>query len=251
MKNAETMAYINLHSVLRNIEDLCRLDHESTKLIEGQNLAIRFIVKGGPSATLVFKDNKCKMVRNKVRSTITLYFTSINHFNKMVDGEAMPIPLKGVHKIGFLTGAFMKLTERLEFFLRPDPIQLEDENFKRIHTELLFYTAAFALTAIGNVDPIGKQVAKSIPDGIISMEIGNGPCVAIKASAGSLETRKGLAKSPRAKMAFGDMEAAFALLSGQVDSYTMIAQEKLSLSGFIPMLDNLDKLLFSVSAYLS
>ncbi|NLC03372.1 MAG: hypothetical protein GX787_03715 [Tissierellia bacterium] len=37
-----TMACINLHSVLRNLEDLCELDEEAKALIKGKNITILF-----------------------------------------------------------------------------------------------------------------------------------------------------------------------------------------------------------------
>jgi hypothetical protein len=168
----------------------------------------------------------------------------------MIDGKANPIPIKGLTKISFLTGTFTELTKQLEYFLRPDKSLLKDEQFKKIHTELMLYTAAFALTQFGNIDPIGKSIAKSIPDGVIAMEVKQGPAIEIQIEKGHISTKKGNAKSPRARMDFSNMDAAFDLLSGQVDSYTCIASERLALTGFIPMLDNTDKLLFHISAYL-
>jgi uncharacterized membrane protein YjjP (DUF1212 family) len=54
MKDARTLAYINLFAVLGAIPYLCELDPEAAKLIEGQQVSIGFAVKGGPEATLFF-----------------------------------------------------------------------------------------------------------------------------------------------------------------------------------------------------
>lgn len=250
MKNAKTMAYINLFSVLRNIEDLCRLDDEAKALIENADISIGFSIKKGPKATLLFKDGECKFIDGNIQPTIKLYFTSYEHFNKMLTGEAKPIPVKGLFKIGFLTGTFMKLSDKLEYYLRPDESLLEDNKFKNIHTVLLLYTAAFALTQLANEDSLGKSITKAMPDGIIAMEVADGPTIKIKAEKGHLTTTKEKAEAPRARMDFSSIDAAFDLLSGQVDSYTCIASERLALSGFIPMLETVDKLLFHISAYL-
>jgi hypothetical protein len=250
MKNVKTMAYINLFSILRNIEDLCRLDEKAKALIKDVDLSIGFTIKNGPKAALVFKNGQCKFVQGKIRTTLKLYFTSYEHFNKMMNNQANPIPIKGLSKISFLTGTFTELTNRLEYYLRPDESLLNDEQFKKVHTELLLYTAAFALTQFGNEDPIGKSIAQSIPDGVIAMEVKQGPAIQINIDNGHILTKKGNAESPRARMDFSDMDSAFGLLSGQVDSYTCIASEHLALSGFIPMLENTDKLLFHISAYL-
>ena len=51
MKDARTMAYINLFAVLGAIPYLCRLDPEAAALIEKKQVSVGFAVKGGPAAT--------------------------------------------------------------------------------------------------------------------------------------------------------------------------------------------------------
>ena len=55
-------------------------------------------------------------------------FSSCEKFNGLIDGTVTPIPSKGFTKIGFLTGPFTKLTDRLTAFLKPDPAALEELN---------------------------------------------------------------------------------------------------------------------------
>jgi len=52
-------------------------------------------------------------------ATVVLGFASCAHLNKMFDGKGNPVPLWGFTKIGFLTGTFTKLTERMAYFLKP------------------------------------------------------------------------------------------------------------------------------------
>jgi len=250
MKNSKTMAYINLYSVLRNIEDLCRLDEYAKEIIKDENISISFNIKGGVSAALVFKNGTCTFIPNRKKARIRLYFTSFEHLNKMVDGEAMPIPLSGLLKISFLTKKFMKLSERLEFYLRPDEKLLKDPKFMSIHTELLLYTAVNAAAQFANADPVGRLIAEDIADGQVAVEIEDGPCVYVEVNNGVIKVAKGQSQAPRARMNFADTEAAYGLLSGNIDAYTCIASSKLSLSGYIPMLDNINKLLFHIAAYL-
>jgi hypothetical protein len=51
-------------------------------------------------------------------------------------------------------------------------------------------------------------------------------------------------------MVFSDLEAAGAMLRGELDSYAAIGAEKLVLGGFVPLLDNLNKILGLVPRYL-
>jgi len=61
MKDAKTLACINLFAILGALPYLCELDPQSAKLIEGQALSIGFAVKDGPSATLYIGGGRCRM----------------------------------------------------------------------------------------------------------------------------------------------------------------------------------------------
>lgn len=246
-----TKANINLYAVLRNIEDLCELDSEMTELIKGQNISIQFSVNGGPNGYLIFKDGKCRFKNGKEKCTIKLYFKSPQHFNGMIEGNANPIPLKGLTKINFLKNEFIKLTDKLTYYLKPTEELLKDKTYFKINTILSAYTAFFTLAEIGNTDRTGKMNASRIPNGVIGVSVlSGGPSVHIEVKNGKLETKKGIAVSPRASMTFADIETASAILNGKVDSYTCIAGGKLEMKGFIPMLDNMNKLLAQVPLYL-
>ncbi len=83
MTDELTKACINLHSILRNLEDLCQLDSEAYSLIKDKNISIQFSIKGVPKALLSFKDGKCTMIRGgEGPHDIKLYFKSPEHFNQ-------------------------------------------------------------------------------------------------------------------------------------------------------------------------
>lgn len=250
MGKSDTLANINLYAVLRNIEDLCELDKEMMKQIAGVDLAIQFKVKNGPSANLSFSKGVCRFKRGIHPSTITLFFTSTQHFNKMMAGEAMPIPLKGITKLKFLTREFKVLTDRLTEYLRPTPELLEDPEKSRVNTILTAYTAFFALAEIGNLDKKGIANAKRIPDGVIQISIQEGPSIYMTASGGHLAVTKGRAEKYRASMTFNRFSAAADLLNGTVDAYSLISTKALELKGYLPMIDGMNNLLAQVKAYL-
>lgn len=251
MTDKLTKANINLYAILRNLEDLCKLDTEMNELIKGKNISIQFSVNNGPKAVLSFKNNECTFKRGTEKCNIKLYFKSPEHFNAMIEGKANPIPTKGFTKIGFLKNEFIKLTDKLAYYLKPTEELLKNSSYLKINTILSANAAFFALAEIGNTDRIGKLNASRIPNGVISISVLNGgPSLQIISNNGHLETKKGTAVSPRASMIFSDIETANAILNGKIDSYTCIATERLQMKGFIPMLDNLNKLLAQVPSYL-
>jgi putative sterol carrier protein len=251
MKDSLTLANINIFSILRNLEDLCELDKDIKALIKDKNISIQFNVKNGPSALLIFKDGECELQRGNGKCDIKLFFKSPEHFNAMFEGKANPIPLKGFTKIGFLKNEFTTLTDKLGYYLKPTEDLLKDKDYFKINTILTFYAAFFALAEIGDNDGIGRLSAKRIPDGKISISVSNGPALFIEAKGGYLKASKGLLKSPRASMSFEDLDCANLLLNGKIDSYSCMASGGLKMNGFIPMIDNLNKLLGQVPEYLS
>lgn len=251
MKDQLTMSCINLYAVLQNMENLVELDNEARRLVADAELSIRFTVRGGPAAILSFKNGRCRFQKGAGRSDISLYFMSPQHLNKMFDGKANPIILKGLTKTGFLKNEFTKLTNRLSYYLKPTDELLKNPEYLKINTILAANTAFFALAEIGNNDATGKLNAGRIPDGDINVSIlGGGPSLYLKARKGKLEAIKGASVSPRASMSFSDIETANGMLNGRIDAYTCIASGAIRMKGFLPMLDHMNKLLSQVPEYL-
>ncbi|MGF7057453.1 putative sterol carrier protein [Brassicibacter mesophilus] len=252
MSKELTKANINLFAILRNLEDLCELDSEMKALIKNKNISIQFSVKNGPDGFLTFKNGKCSFKRGKEKCNIKLYFKSPKHFNDMFEGKANPIPLKGFTKLNFLKNEFAKLTEKLTYYLTPTDSLLNDPPYLKINTILTAYTAFFALAQIGNTDTIGKMNASRIPDGTISVSVQNGgPAVHLTVKNGHLETEKGIGEFSRASMTFSSIKIANSILNGKIDSYTCIGSGDFQIKGYIPMIDNMNKLLAQVPSYLS
>lgn len=249
--NIIAKAKINLFALLRNLEDLCALDSESAEIIKGQNIGVQFNVPDVGSATLTFKDGKCTFERGKHKASLKLYFTSAEHFNKLIDGEKTIPIFYNVFKVKFLTDTFTKLAARLEFFLKPTDELLRDETYFKINTYLTAYTAFFALCEIGNTDEVGKLNASRIPEGDIQGKVENGPEIIVSIDNNhNMSARKGLAENPRAIMKFGDLKAANDILNGKSDIFSCLGAGRFAIHGYLPMLDNMSKLLSQVSRYL-
>lgn len=250
MINQEVKARCNLYGVLSNMEYLVECDSKASALVDGRNLAIQFNVKNGPRATLKFSNGKVVLVRGKHKSDITLYFSSPEKFNLMMEGEANPLPIKGFTKLGFLKKEFSQLADLLESYMRPDQEQLSDPHMYKANTEMMAYAAFFAVSEIGNYDERGKSCAAHIPDGVMLVEIKNNIAMHIEVSSGKLKTIKGGYQDPHSIMSFKDITTAYDVLNGNLDTFTAIALGDMEMRGFIPMIEHLDPILSMVSRYL-
>lgn len=252
MVDQKTLAYINLYAVLGTLENLCELDPAASALLTNKKpISIGFDVKGGPSATITFKNGKCRMEQGVSECNIKLPFSSCEKFNGLLDGTVTPIPSKGFTHIGFLLKDFTALTDLLSKYMRPDPADLEDEDFFIISTSLMFYTISVAITQIANNDKVGKFTADHIVDGDIEFAVKGGPAATLRVKNGRLLTLKCPTENPRASMQFDSMQLARDLFDGKVNAVASIGAGTISMKGMVSMLDNLNRLLDRVALYLA
>lgn len=252
MKDQKALSYINVFAVLKDLEVLCELDPEAKKLASPEKaVSIGFNVGGdGPKAVFTFENGKCTMQEGK-GGKIKLWLGSPEDLNKMVDGEKNPLPYGGLFKLSFLLKNFTAMTELLNKYLRASDEDLKDRAFFERSTTMMFYLVTNALSAIGNYDEIGQFSAKKIPDGSIAMEIAGGPCAELVIKDGHMETFNRKAQKPRACMIFDSYDTARGLFDGTMESMSALAAGKIVMRGFIPMIDNLNRLLSRVAVYLA
>lgn len=249
-----TKAKINLFAVLRAMQELCALDKKSAEIIKDVNLTVGFNVPSVGNAVMSFKDGKCEVKRGKGKAALQLYFTSAEHFNKLVDGEKTIPVFFNVFKAGFLLGPFTQLADRLSYYLQPkDESLFEDKEYYTINTMLTAYVAFFALCEVGNSDAVGKITAKRMPDGIIFCSINDEAHpveLSITVKNATLMPSIGKVGEPSAYMEFFDMDIAHEVLNGKTDTYSAVGQGRFMIRGLIPMLEQMAKLLSQVALYL-
>lgn len=252
MTDAKTLAYINLYAVLGSLENLCALDEDASALLTNKKpITIGIEVKGGPAATITFKNGRCRMEDGIGPCDIKLPFSSCEKFNGMIDGTVTPIPSKGFQHLGFLLKEFVPLTDLLSKYMRPDPEDLKDERFFEISTSLMFYTIAVAIAQIGNNDEIGKFSADHMVNGEILMSIKDGPKATIRVNNHRLLTVKKGTDTPRALMEFENIRLARDLFDGKVNSVACVGEGKIRMGGMISMVDNMNRILDLVGLYLA
>lgn len=252
MTDARTLAYINMYAVLGAIENLCELDTEASNLVKTKKpVSIGLDVTGGPSATLTFKNGRCRMEQGIENCDVLLPFSTPEKFNAMVDGTGSALPMKGFTKIGFLLNKFIPLTDLLSKYLRATEEDLKDEKFFEISTKLMFYVITVALSQIGNNDAIGTFSASLIPDGIIEVSIKDCVSSTIRVKNSHMVTIKQKPESFRSKMEFADIRLARDLFDGNVNSIACIGEGTITMHGQINMIDNVNRILDRVALYLA
>lgn len=254
MTDQRTLAYINMYAVLGTLENLCELDDKAKEILSTleKPVSLAFDVKNGPSATLTFSKNGCRMDDGvNADCDIKIPVANCEKFNGIIDGKVTPIPTKGLTKINFLLKTFTALTDRLTEVMRPSEEALKDADFFRLNTICTFYTVSVAISQIGNQDAIGKFSASNIVDGDIQIGIKDTVYSTIRIKDNHMITIKQASDKPRAIMEFCDIELANALFAGTVNSIDHVGNGNIVIRGLISMVDNVNRILDRVALYLA
>lgn len=243
-------ARCNLFGVLKNMEYLIKNISTAAALIGNKAISIQFIISGCAKANLSFKDGKATLIAGRAKNNLKLGFCSSKHFNNMIEGTALPIPLKGISKISFLKTTFTQLAAILESYLRPSQEALQSKEFFYHSTMMIAYCAFYSLSEIANYDEDAQKIANRVPDGIVVIEIEKKPIVSIHVNNGIFITKDGGVENPHAVLSFKTVDVAYRVLNGKIDSYTAIGLGDISMQGLIPMLENLNPILDLVEKYL-
>lgn len=251
MKDERTLSFVNLFAVLGALPWLCDLDETASGLIGDAAVSVGFAVRGGPSATLFFGAGRCRMAGGTERCEIKLPFSSCARFNALLDGGAAPIPSKGLLKAGFLTGPFTALTERLTAVLRPEPEALEDPAFFRLSTTVLFHVIVEAAAQIANEDPVGQTSASFIADGPARLSIMGGPSAALCCRDHRLLAVHQPVEKCMSYLEFQDLQTARDIFDGRLNAVAAVGLGQVRIGGMISQIDNINRILDRVSAYLA
>ena len=246
-------ANLNLYAVLKNLEDLTAHESAAQSFSRELSMSIQFKVMNGPRAFVSFEGGRCTVGKGiHPRPRMVLGFISPRHLNRMFDGQAVPIPLKGVHRLGFLLREFTWLTDRMKHYLRPSEALLDQRPYLELNTRFSLTTAMFALPELCALDPIGRQLLHHMGEG--EVEVGvlpDGPRFSAEFCAGSVTVRKGKARAPMASMEFVDVKTANDLILGRADSFSIVARGGVQTRGLLPMLDAMSIIWDRLPTYLN
>lgn len=254
MKEPKAMAYVNMYGVLGTLENLCSLDDAASNILRGlkKPVSLCFQVKDGPCCTFHFTQEGCRMTQGDEGCTCKMNFSSPEKFNALIDENKPGLPGKNpVQLLPFLLGPFTQLTNRLAELLRPSEEALKDRAFFEKSTVLTMYTIAGAISALANTDSISQISASYTVDGEVSLGIRDVVQVTISVQNHHFTTIKAPAEHPRAIMEFATIDLAYGLFTGQVSTINEMCKGTIHLRGMLSMVDNINRILNRVSAYLS
>lgn len=245
-------AGVNLYAVIKNIEQLVVLDPEIKELVKNWNISIEFRVKSGPIASVRFKDGNCKVIKGKFKKVnVVLFFMSESHLNKMFDGKANPIPLKGFTKLGFLDKEFSKVTDKLEYYLKPTPELLTDKEYLNINTIFTLTTAINALPVIMEFDPKAKLTGSHLTKGSLLIRVENGPSAFVNTDKNFLEVVDDSSEEATCEMIIKDIAIANKFFSGDLEIFSALAKQDIKIVGQTYLLDNIGLILDRIPIYVN
>ncbi len=252
LTDAMTLAYINLYGILGAIPALLELSPEARKILGKSACSIGFAVKDGPAITLSFAGGRCILQDGVDDCVLKIPFSTPEKCNGMIDGTVTPVPVKGLTRLPFLMGKFVKLTDLLTKYLRPSPEDMKEPAFATVSTTLLFGVITRAVAQIGNHDKVGRASASYMVDGVVRLGINDGPAFALQIKNHHLTA---LAKLPQkditSVMTFRDMDTARALFDGKINAVASIGTGDVRMEGMISQIDNVNRILDRVALYLA
>lgn len=245
-------ANLNMYVVLKNLEDLVEHDPAVREIVRDWDVSIQFDVKNGPRASVEFRKGVCEVRKGKHRRpTFKLYFFSPAHFNRMMDGNANPIPLKGFTKLGFLKKEFPKVVEKLIFYLRPTDELLADARYLERNTRLTLQTAVFAVQELSVVEPVSRMISRQLHDATAVLKVApDGPAVNMAIKNGIIISGKGDLRKPMASLTMRNMQVANDFLNGRMDIFAGLALSDVTVMGVASVLDTISLILDRIPLYL-
>lgn len=239
-------AAINLHAVLGALPRLVELDSAAATVLGtlDREVTLTLMVYRGPEARYTFTPTSIRPGGRSIGPR--LLFTSPTHLQAVLDGDARPIPLGGPAGVRFLTQQFGPLTEILADYLQPETRQIHADTAAM----LALHISAIAITVVGNEDISGQFSARHMPDGHFDLEVGDDIRYRLEVKDHRLRVDQDHTGSPRAALRFADLGVADAILSGQDSALACLCDGRLAMRGFVPLIDNANRILDRVGAYL-
>jgi hypothetical protein len=249
MSKELTTARVFLQAVLPLFEELPKGDDAAKKAIKGLNGVITFRAPQGLAAQVEIKDGGISVTQGKAKkSSITLFLPTVKMLNNLFrnKGFALPLPVWGIWNLK-LVNAFTKLGDRLNFYMTPNPKKPLNAAETKLASTLLLYAAILGAAVVGQGE--FEKYAPKIPNGIAQFEIKGEPSAYIEKGKAGFHAQKGRPRDYNMFMSFRDYTIAYDMFVGKLDFMAAIPMGDITLSGSLPMADQISQLMLKVGEY--
>ena len=258
MVDESVLARVHLFGVLKALELLPGHDKGSLEIAEASDLCLEFRVARVGRARVQIGNGYITLERSVDpgqegslrKPDVVLACISPKHFNAVINGTSKPFPLKGFRLLRSAGAIFEELTDRLTHYLRSSKDAEQDSSYRAANTRFTAYVALHALSEIGNHDPVGRDLARRIPDGAIQFTVRSDIGLYVEVNDARLRTEVGAHNDPRCVLWFADLQTLDGLLRGALDTYRAIGSGTMGMRGFVPMVECINPLFGRVPAYL-
>lgn len=249
------LARLHLGAILPLLQDIAAHDAAVRESIADWNFPLQFRLAGGdPATTLVFRGGAVTAHRGKFKGhPPALTFRDPAFLNQVFQGKTAGNPTPNLP--GLLRARKLmqvdRVLKKLEYYLKPGPELLADEEKFAFCVRITLYAMAFGIKEVGEHDPEVRPIALDLPDGTVEMRVAGGPSAHLKIAGGSFEAQRGAAPRPNAFLEFSDLQTAWDTFQGNLDTFAAVGGGRVKLRGFIPLLEGINPLLDRLSDYLS
>jgi len=255
MDRQQVLARLHLHAVLPVLAKVASFDSQAQEIIRDWKATIQFSYLGGPSVQLMFADGTCRVYRQPAaRADLSFWFPNATLLNNMILGKGFTLPLiNGFWNVSLIKG-FMKLSKRLEHYLKGLDGQVLDPDTALKVLTCKLAVATWGSAVLAEFDPHLQEIGHHIPAGsVLNMVVKpDGPNFYIKKTAsGSFLAGDGLVKDPTAELIFASPEIAFKLVNGQLDAMAAMGTQDIVVRGLVPMVDDISAILNKLEGYLA
>ena len=252
MTSDRIKAYLYLHAVLPQLEEVVRLDAVAQEVVAGWRSSIAFHVAGGPNLRLEVDSGRLRALRRgRGLPSLGLLLLGPGAAVRMFEGGgATPLPWIGAWRPRLISG-LRALSGRLQYYLRSEREQLDADGTFAAAVAIRLAVLVYAIGVLAEAWDEGRRIAAAAgADGVAAIGIAAHPPLQLSSVGGRLLVERGAPRQPNVTVEFADPDAAYGILTGALDLWTALGTGAVRLRGRLPLLDPILQLMSRVGRFL-
>ena len=250
--DSQIKAYLYLHAVLPQLEEVVRVDAAAQAMVAGWRCSIAMQVAGGPGVRLEVADGRLRAVRRgRGLPSLGLLLPSSAAAVRMFEaGGARPLPWMGGWRLRLIRG-LRTLSSRLQYYLKADRERLETDGAFAAAVLIRLAVLVYAIAVLAECLPeVGGVSAGGAGDGVVAIGVAGANPLQLHCTGGRITVSRCPDRRANVAVEFADPVAAHRILSGADDLWTAIGTGAVRLRGHLLLLDPILHLMTRVGNYL-